>query len=76
MSKETYAESFTHILDFEEEYKWYCEIKSRMMVRFPKGTKIYIYSYQQDDRGRIIAAVETGDYIFVEESEIIKIEFH
>ncbi len=74
-SKITTSEQYTHTLN-TESYEWYYEIKSRTMIRLPSGTKIVLYSHQTDKRGRMLAITQMGDYIYVEEEQVLNIDFH
>ena len=73
-SDKTYFE-YTHTLN-TGEYDWYFEIKSRLMIRLPSGTKIKAYPQQKDSKGRILALTEIGDYIYVYEEDILELNFH
>ena len=66
---------YTHILN-TEKYEWYYEIKSRIMIRLPSGTKIRIYSCSEDNRGRIVAVTEGDDCIYVEKDQILEVRYH
>ena len=66
---------FTHTLN-TGKYEWYFEIKSKTMIRLPSGTKIKIYPSYKDERGRVMAITEVGDYIYVHLEDILEIKFH